>query len=1458
MHITDRAPLPGVKRATRAALALLAFLALLPALPAPALLQPIVAPVAHADPNTPDIVCQFQPNDGRVYPISLSDAQAGTGSGAITPYRRKPFAGTTALTPTVSYDAAFKTITLSRGRLTVPQLRDLITSTYSGTAQMTTTKSLLTETSPGTWLLSANLTIGQDAALSVVGSAASGQTDWLRIKSTAAISPPLNITNYGYVVFRNSKLTSWDTTKNTPDTYFQDGRAFYLTYKGGRTDFYSSEIAYLGYEDGEGSGIAWRKCADNNDLTTGATGDIHDSDIHDNFFGMYAFQAYGIWAKNNQMHNNYLYGFDPHDYSSYFIFENNNVHDNGKHGIIFSRWCEDNIIRNNTVFNSFHHGIMLDRRSNFNYIIGNTVHNNEDGLAIFQSTDNVLAANNVYDNLTGLRINATPVPPENGVPDRTPDQTAVRNQVLNNTFTNNQNYGIYFYNRADSNVIKGNTLTGNGRYDAQPSIVAYGSGVQVKTGGNTIENNAITNNGHGISVLELSTDPDPVGGGDNPNQPSGPTPAGLDPGLPTGSQNIVRNNQITGSKGRGLRMRGIATGHGVNNNLVELNTITGSRDEGIYLDTGNDNRITENVIHDNGLPVLGNDPDAGPDPGNYGVVVKGVFGPKDAPISYPARNKVKNNLIYRNGREAIKLGTNVNYGIDAPKVTSVQAAQITGTAPPLSTIDVYRDIKACPAPEMGAFCGDEAREFVATTQADGQGNWSVNVNVDGLYNYTAQATDNVGNSSELSRQAKPPVVSIGIGRKGEKVIFVDGTNSELTLAGIQTLLITRFGAAETQKLLTNDGAVDDNGVSKNAWTLKASLNISPNVTLRLLGGATGSAIDGDNKRVDWLRLRSDPSRPDFPKPNPADPAHPIFDYDSYVTIKAFSGNIIIEDSKVTSWDTTKNALDENYHDGRAYVLAKYNAEMQIINSEMSYLGYPDGEAYGVSWRDVDSTTNPIKCGPTPGTKCIRVTGGAINSTFSHNYYGIYTFQAQKMSFVGNRMFSNIQYGFDPHDFTHDVTVENNSAYDNGSHGFIISRGCTDFIFRNNRSYANKVKPGSKNPSAHGFMLDPGAPPEKAGVPQVPSTNNLYEFNEAYDNDGYAMRIYGSNNNTLRNNLFERDRAGITLEAGSTGNIIDANVIRRHTGEIVTDTVTLSTTLKGGYGIYAFQGADGNTITGNNVSENANVGIYIKTAGNVVQSNLVRGNKADGIGTLLETTGDVDPPTPDTLASADPLTPGLYVGDLEPGTWSLGKATVPMANQIISNTVQANIQTGIALKGAQQTLVSGNTIGGADPAGDGNKLDGIYLANGSDGSMVSGNTIINNGGYGIKLNGADVMANVLSRNSVTANVSGSIAVTNGANGNLQPPTLRLNADGSVSGKATPGATLEFFSDDTKQAAFYEGSTVADADGRFTFKMTNAPRGRYISATITDNSKNTSGLSKAAKRGGDIYLPLVFKL
>src|SRR5262249_3409780 len=145
--------------------------------------------------------------------------------------------------------------------------------------------------------------------------------------------------------------------------------------------------------------------------------------------------------------------------------------------------------------------------------------------------------------------------------------------------------------------------------------------------------------------------------------------------------------------------------------------------------------------------------------------------------------------------------------------------------------------------------------------------------------------------------------------------------------------------------------------------------------------------------------------------------------------------------------------------------------------------------------------------------------------------------------------------------------------------------------------------------AQGFMLDPGSP--NSVFPQVASHDNLLENNEAWGNDGYGLRVVGSNNNTVRSNSFTNNLQGITLEQGSTGNMLQNNTIDD----------------SGLYGIYLIGGSDGNTIDGNTITRSGKHGIYVKTGGNTITQNTITNNGSlqngqvigSGIAFLQETT-----------------------------------------------------------------------------------------------------------------------------------------------------------------------------------------------------------------------------------------------
>ncbi|CAN5776164.1 hypothetical protein BH20ACT1_BH20ACT1_08560 [soil metagenome] len=109
----------------------------------------------------------------------------------------------------------------------------------------------------------------------------------------------------------------------------------------------------------------------------------------------------------------------------------------------------------------------------------------------------------------------------------------------------------------------------------------------------------------------------------------------------------------------------------------------------------------------------------------------------------------------------------------------------------------------------------------------------------------------------------------------------------------------------------------------------------------------------------------------------------------------------------------------------------------------------------------------------------------LDSTFAHNFFGVYTYEARDIVFRGNVFRDNILYGFDPHDATAGLVVEDNEAYGNGSHGFIVSRYVVDSVFRGNRSHDNL---------GNGIVMD------------FASDRNLIEANVVEDNakDGIVL------------------------------------------------------------------------------------------------------------------------------------------------------------------------------------------------------------------------------------------------------------------------------------------------------------------------------------------------------------------
>lgn len=170
--------------------------------------------------------------------------------------------------------------------------------------------------------------------------------------------------------------------------------------------------------------------------------------------------------------------------------------------------------------------------------------------------------------------------------------------------------------------------------------------------------------------------------------------------------------------------------------------------------------------------------------------------------------------------------------------------------------------------------------------------------------------------------------------------------------------------------------------------------------------------------------------------------------DDFHEVRGHGGSLYFENTVVTSWDTPNKAPQETHEGGRSFLncVSEYETDtecdgqpkndygecrMDIINSEMGYMGWFDSESYGLTWKvrgfckdksneDIFDKTN--------------VYGDILNSDIHHMYYGMYSYGHQGGVWTNNKMHDNHQYGFDPHDDSDYLTITDNEVYGNVNHG----------------------------------------------------------------------------------------------------------------------------------------------------------------------------------------------------------------------------------------------------------------------------------------------------------------------------------------------------------------------------------------------------------------------------------------
>jgi parallel beta-helix repeat protein len=316
---------------------------------------------------------------------------------------------------------------------------------------------LLAEIGPGEWLLSANLEISPGATLVIAGP----EVRWLKLRSDDEGFVSLKARG-GRLLLDNTCVSSWDPGRSQVDENVTDGRSFVLARDGAWMAIRRSRLHHLGYQANESYGLAWR--------LKGTGGEIIDSELAYNFYGLYSYQVEGLVIRGNVVRHSVLYGIDPHTASNRLVIEDNLSHHNGKHGIILAEGCSDSVIRNNVAYANQLHGIVLYNGSNNNLVEGNTVYDNGlQGINLNRASDNRVLDNTVYGNGSdGIGLG----------------RGSADNLIAGNLVRDNRAHGIYLFTEARSNIVAENRVSGNGRY----GIYAKSAGNRVMAGNHTTGN----------------------------------------------------------------------------------------------------------------------------------------------------------------------------------------------------------------------------------------------------------------------------------------------------------------------------------------------------------------------------------------------------------------------------------------------------------------------------------------------------------------------------------------------------------------------------------------------------------------------------------------------------------------------------------------------------------------------------------------------------------------------------------------------------------------------------------------------------------------------------------------------------------------------------------------------------------------------------------------------------------
>ncbi len=385
----------------------------------------------------------------------------------------------------------------------------------------------------------------------------------------------------------------------------------------------------------------------------------------------------------------------------------------------------------------------------------------------------------------------------------------------------------------------------------------------------------------------------------------------------------------------------------------------------------------------------------------------------------------------------------------------------------------------------------------------------------------------------------------------------------------------------------------------------------------------------------------------------------------------------------------------------------------------------------------------------------------------------------------------------------------------------------------------------------GFGSWPGTPEYQyheliGGAIVVNGNDNLIYKNHfglgAWQNT-MGLRIYGAGNSVI-GNVISSNGAGIYADGPNV--LIQGNIIGPGADGV--------TPVYNNYGIVLDQGAQNATIggpgpdEGNLISANRVIGILFFSDGNQIQGNLIG---VDGTGTTaLPNYLGISAAGSDALIGGSSAQQGNVISGNDVYGIHAGQGTENVVIQ--GNKIGTGINGSTQIpNGEEGILLTGNgvLIGGDSPGESnlivGNNGYGINIREEASDNLISHNTIADNQLNGIYLDD-QVVRNTFTRNSIYNNGGPGIVIQGGCNDGIQRPQIDSMQGSSVIGTAHPLSLVEIFRADPDPSGYGEGRDFladgyADITGDFSIPISSQGLCVKLTATVTDGDGNTSEFS-----------------